>query len=216
MSGVAPVPVFAPAVPKASSPLEGILEVCRELTVGFYFGTRLQASLPAWGALAGAERVPGALGSRQGWCQPGVGTVPRHCPGHLWALCLLLWPAAIWGVKRSRVSSLGWAVTACVALEWCLQPSSGTQGCPIPALPAPTHRSWIEQTSPRPMERFWFVGRMLVEARRGMESTLGFGPGLGSGAAAVWGSGGCVWEVLPCISGKGLQGGLQPGPSLES
>lgn len=33
--------------------------------------------------------------------------------------------------------------------------------------------------------------------------------------AAAGRLGGCVWEVLPCISGKGLRGGLQPGPSLE-
>lgn len=40
-----PFPVFAPAVPKASSPLEGILEVCRKLiVVSFYFGMHLQTS----------------------------------------------------------------------------------------------------------------------------------------------------------------------------
>lgn len=58
--GVWPLfPVVAPAVPKPSSPLEGIPELSRKvIVVSFYFGTRLQTLLPAWGALAGSQRVP--------------------------------------------------------------------------------------------------------------------------------------------------------------
>lgn len=145
MSGVAPVPVFAPAVPKASSPLEGILEVCRELIVRFYFGMPLRASLPAWRALL---ELSGALGC-WGHGRARASSV-WDCPMALLSpsVTSVLWPAAIWAMKRS----LGWAVWLWSGF---LHPALALRAlCPIPALPAPTHCSCFEQTSPRPMERF--------------------------------------------------------------
>lgn len=162
--GVWPLfPVFAPAVPKPSSPLEGILEVCRKLTaVGFYFGMRLQTSLPACRALAGCERVPrGSPAS----CGDSAVALPSS-QDSLRPPCLLV-ASSVLGCEKKPCGEpeqpgllcdspcgfgVGWSRALAVGAE-----SVQGAGCPIPAQPAPADWPCFEQIPPRPTERFLFV-----------------------------------------------------------
>lgn len=200
MSGVAPVPVFAPAVPKASSPLEGILEVCRELIVRFYFGMPLRASLPAWRALL---ELSGALGC-WGHGRARASSV-WDCPMALLSpsVTSVLWPAAIWAMKRS----LGWAVWLWSGF---LHPALALRAlCPICLLP---HTAPALSRPPPDPWRGSVCGKDAGGSQDRHGKHRGVWSGFGCGSLGLGG----VWEVLPCISGKGLQGGLQPAPSLES
>lgn len=139
------------------------------------------------------------------------------CPiAPLWPLCLLLMASSILGCEEKLCGEPEQPGLFCDSLCVCAGLELGSSsmqgaGCPIPALPAPTHCSCFEQISPKSTGRFLFVRRNVGEA---WKAVLGLVRLLLLERAAVWRWGGCVWEVLPCISGKGLCGGLQPAPSL--